>query len=355
MKRAVLVGAVAALGLAQAASAFVVQGPRRSTGDAVEDFRLAPRWDAGAGALIADGVRGLGGGLEYAVDDSVCGLRFLDAPDCDDARAMIAEAARRWADGNAALRFEDVTGFVAPSPPRGRRGERVEGAESDIFAAGSRDFPRFANRAITAYTVLYSEPAALVAAPGGEVRALDGRASSADLWINADRCYYLDPGLPAPGDCVHFGAMLQHEFSHVLGLDHPDAAPRQNLDTNLVAGDPLVFDCRDPAASLVVNPAIDRRASTIGENVHSPERWLRGLSPDDLGGRDALYPVCGAPLQVADAYSTFETNGACLAFANGPGGLATGRGPDPQSAQTAARRACGPDCAAGEAVCFSLP
>ena len=360
MRRALAALALAFLSGAGPATGFVVQGPRQSTGDPIQDFRLAPRWDAGTETLIGDGVRGLGGGLEYVVDDSVCDLRFIDIVSCDDVKAVIAEAAARWAAGHARLYFEDITGDVEPSRPRRSPNGRIEGAELDIFAANARAFPRFVNRAITAYTVLYSEPVALVLSSNGAVRSLDGRASSADMWLNADRCYFLDPYFPNPGDCVHFGSVVQHELAHVIGLDHPDAAASRNLDTNAIVGDAMVFDCRDPSFDLVVNPDIDRFATAIGVNVDTPDRWLRGLSPDDIGGRDALYPTCeAAPVEVAraDLSSSSDTaedtaTGPCIAFARGSDGPISARGDTKDAARTAARFACGMTCEVGEAVCF---
>jgi hypothetical protein len=299
-----------ALCLAGTAAAFVVQGPRRSTGSILEDLAQAPRWDASGGSLIYDGVRGLGGGLEYALDESVCQLRFMDGSTCQDAQRMVAEAVSRWQAGHANLYFTEVTGHIPPSRPREVRGQpRVEGAEIDIMAAGSATFPVFENGAITAYTILYSEPGrALTRTDGSISRLIDGRASSADIWINADRCYYVDPAAVdrVPVGCVHFGTMILHELGHAIGLDHPDGAPGSNITARSVLGRgfaartgaeaapaPLTEGaCSVGVSGLVIGQAIDRSAVMIGSDVWKPRQWLQGLTPDDLAGRDALYPNC---------------------------------------------------------------
>jgi hypothetical protein len=307
-----LVWFISLLFVCDTAFAFVVQGPRRPTGNPLEDLAQAPRWDAAGGSLVETGARGLGGGLEYAIDESVCQLRFVDGSTCADAQDMIAEAARRWEAGHTNLRFADVTGLFTPTPPKvSRDSTRQEGAEIDIMAAGSASFGVFQNGAITAYTILYSEPErALTRTDGSLARLVDGRASSADLWINSDRCYYLKPEAQTivPPQCVHFGTMILHELGHTIGLDHPDGAPGMNIQALLRRGfaartasapdthpslSPPSMGCSVTAADLLPHPQIDGQAVMIGSDVWKPRQWLSGLTADDLAGRDALYPNCG--------------------------------------------------------------
>ena len=58
---------------------FVVEGPRGGGRDALDHLERAPRWALSTGILVDTQARGLGGGLEYSIDDSLCGLRFIDA------------------------------------------------------------------------------------------------------------------------------------------------------------------------------------------------------------------------------------------------------------------------------------
>jgi hypothetical protein len=50
--------------------------------------------------------------------------------------------------------------------------------------------------------------------------------------------------------------------------------------------------CSVAASDLLIGQGIDRNAVMIGSDVWKPRQWLQGLTPDDLAGRDALYPNC---------------------------------------------------------------
>ena len=138
---------VIALINAPLASAFVVEGPRVSTGDALTDLKRAPRWADTHGSLRENGVRGLGGGLEYAVDDSICTLNFVDETNCDTAKRFIDEALERWADGHEKLTFTNVSGEIAPSFPLAVFGQTDQGAEIDFYASTPSEFPVFQDAA----------------------------------------------------------------------------------------------------------------------------------------------------------------------------------------------------------------
>ena len=58
------------------ATAFVVEGPRRPAVSAKAHLATAPRWGNSRSAFLQSGERGLGGGLEYVVDDSICGYEL---------------------------------------------------------------------------------------------------------------------------------------------------------------------------------------------------------------------------------------------------------------------------------------
>ncbi|MEL6245828.1 MAG: DUF4189 domain-containing protein [Pseudomonadota bacterium] len=271
---------------------FVVEGPRQPAPDALVHASSAPRWAAGAGDLVTTGERGLGGGLEYAVDESVCAMRFIDGSDCAAVHLALAEALDEWASGHPALRFTDVSDRVEPAFPLAVFGDRAQGAEIDFFAAGGDGFPPFLNIRTTGYTIFYERPQAQLALTNGSMLRGIGQIESADVRFNAARCYYIDTAQGRP-DCVHFPSLVLHEVGHALGIGHPEDSIGLNLDTDDDPTNEIVIDCRDPQTGLAPSPRYSGAAVAVGRDVQGPGRWRRGLTWDDVAARDFLYPHCG--------------------------------------------------------------
>ena len=277
------------------AEGFVVEGPRVSTGLAIEDLRRAPRWDYGEGAFIETGERGLGGGLEYAIDDSICTIDLLDDVPCDALHQAVEEALRRWAVGHEQIYFTDITGQVTPGFPLAVFGETEQGAEIDVFAATPLEFPNFRSASMHGHTLFYARPssAGVRLTNGTHIRNVDGRFESADIRVNRARCYYLDPSLGgAAPECVHFPTLILHEIGHALGVGHPDETGRGNLDNDDDPYNAVALNCSDTTAGLRESRRYDENAVMVGTGVQSAARWLRGLTADDIASRDALYPNC---------------------------------------------------------------
>jgi hypothetical protein len=359
--RLVALAVAAALIAVPKAHAFVVEAPDGGAGDPARDFHTAARWDMGAGSLIGTGERGLGGGLEYAIDDTVCAnLQFADDPDCAAIKAQIAEALRRWGVGHPAIAFADVTGAIAPKLAPAVGGWSGVGAEIDFFAVSGSEFMRDHGEAVAADTRRTYLFAPAPRDPEG--RALTearGRITAADVRFNADVCFHLDPAADAPG-CVHFGSVVMHEIAHVLGLDHPDEHPDRNLDDDADPGGAMAIACDAPGARLAASPRTERYAVANGRWTGSGY-WTRGLTHDDLAGRDALYPHCDTT-QVAAA-SGGARRWAAFALSEGEGAAAAfGWSRDAvtqQEARASARDACaryGARCevAAVFTDCFAL-
>ncbi|MEL7128030.1 MAG: DUF4189 domain-containing protein [Pseudomonadota bacterium] len=276
------------------ADAFVVEGPKEKAPSAKAHLDRAPRWGLSAGSLVDAGERGLGGGLEYAVDDSVCQMRFVDGSTCLEIKAALQDALDRWASGHPSLRFVDVTGQVDPAFPLAALGTSAQGAEIDFFGSAPEAFPPFQNTSITGYALFYERPQASLVLTNGQIaKGPIGRIESADVRFNTSYCFYIDPLFDALDNCVHFPSLVLHEVSHALGIGHPEEAVQFNLDSDQVRGNEIKIDCLAPSEGLVVMPDYDGAAVAHGQDVQGPGRWRRGLTWDDVAARDALYPHCG--------------------------------------------------------------
>lgn len=345
-----LLGALLVMSFAARSEAFVVEGPRDGARDAIDNLLRSPRWGLTGGSLERTGERGLGGGLEYAIDDSLCELRFVHAVSCADIRDSVQLAAMRWGQGHPALSFTDVTGRIAPARTFGPGGAR-QGAEIDFFADMPSQFPPFQGTRVTGYTIFYERPSATLVLTNGQTLRDVGRIESVDVRLNAARCYYIDLAFAQP-DCVHFPSLVLHEIGHALGLDHPDEFTQYNLDSDTDPGNRLVVNCRAPEIGLQRSPFVLPSAVLVGQDVQGPGRWKRGLSWDDVAGRDALYPHCGIEIIARD----FRGWGA---FALSDDGRRFGRVQLADSEPSARRDAladCGTECRVVAAFegCFAL-
>tara|TARA_R100001086_G_scaffold236611_1_gene160149 strand:+ start:708 stop:1937 length:1230 start_codon:yes stop_codon:yes gene_type:complete len=275
-----------------AANAFVVEGPRQSTGDPVEDLRQAPRWAVTEGSLVQTGQRGLGGGLEYVIDDSICQLNLVDGGNCEGAKTAIRQALSRWSDGHPALAFSDVTGRIKTGFPLAVLGQTQQGAEIDFLASTPAEFPNFRTALTNGYTIFYTRGRRGVLMTNGvENEVAEGAIESADIRVNLARCYYLDPEFDRP-DCVHFPTLIFHEIGHALGIGHPDDSQTRNLDNDDIPYNALPIDCMDPTRGLKSSMQVQAAAVLVGRDVQGAGRWRRGLTHDDAAARNALYPHC---------------------------------------------------------------
>jgi hypothetical protein len=256
--------------------------------DGSDDLLDAARWSNLQGSLATHGVRGLGGGLEYAIASDFCTNlipQIVDDPTCNELEDAIQETFDVWSDGHPVLHFVNMTkSVVAKLPPAGSADPwRGYGAEIDIFAKDPKEYPKVERSGAWAeFWYLFTDP---VSTNG---RVISGNTmTSADVVFNRDACYFMNPDSSRRG-CNHFSSILLHEIGHALGLDHPNEYRGRNF--RLKSADTLI-DCRSPESAFVLSNRIDRRAvMNTSRGRSQPVRTE--LTDDDLDGRDFLYPAC---------------------------------------------------------------
>jgi hypothetical protein len=261
---------------------FGVSGTRADAFALYPDNEL-PEW-LPAAARWVDGF-GLEDGIQVGVEAGFEAAIGIEAPDeVALVRAAIVDAFEAWQ--NPVLHF-DIT-FDA-TVVRGAD----SGFEIELFAVPNDD-PVF----------------------GGAF--LFGLAEQARTWSAAVRP--LTNGMLAPGWIVWGGdvfinstaaiaasALLQdnqerldalqrlvsHEVGHVLGLGHPNFG---GFDTDLDPLNAMPIDPADPYANLFwqanYDPTAVMASSPCGGGLNiCPVFFVKNLQPDDIAGRDALYPV----------------------------------------------------------------
>ncbi len=312
--RQAVIGVAMLSATATSALAFVVEGPQDRPWTPAEDVDRAARWTAGHRALVDGGPRGLGGGLEIAIDDSLCqSLTILDRPDCALVRAAVMEAARRWEEGHPILHFVEVSDRISPMGQGAHPPSQGQGAEIDIFAATPEEFPPFRLTGIAAVTMYYFDVGAQPLLTNGSAAPLSaGTLQAADIRLSTDACYYLEASHRRFG-CAHLPSIMMHEIGHVLGVDHPDERTDRNLDDDEQPGNVMPINCMSPSLSLRHSPRVEAGATAIA-HLWGDNAWARGLTNDDIAARDALYPHCD--IRVIDRGGPQRWG----AFARGEGG-----------------------------------
>jgi len=244
---------------------------------AAELLPMAARW--------VDGF-GLEGGIQVGVEAGFEAALGIEDPDqVALVRAAIVDAFEAWE--NPALDF-DVT-FDAPVV----RGPEL-GFEIDLLAAPWDD-PVFGGElwfGLAEQALTWSDDRHLangMLAPGWIV-------SGGDVYINST--LVLAASALMNNDQERLDALqrlVTHEVGHILGLGHPNFG---SFDTDLDPLNAMPIDPSDPYANLFWQANYDATAvmaaSPCGGGVNiCPVFFVKDLQPDDVAGRDALYPVPG--------------------------------------------------------------
>jgi hypothetical protein len=260
--------------------------------DPTDDVQSVSRWNNIPGSLVDNGVRGLGGGIEYSVSPDFCATlipQFIDEPKpaCDDLRVSIRRAFDRWSQGHPVLRFTDVSDRIQPELPP--TGERVPwngfGAEIDFLALTGEQFPPV--RPFAAYSTTWYRFEDPVATNGQTLKG--STTTSVDVVFKSTACFYAANGLSS--GCNHFESLVLHEIGHALSLDHPNEFPRRNFDTDDDPANRTEIACADPGQGLRLSPNIDTQA-VMNSSMGRALQVRLELTPDDIAGRDFFYPIC---------------------------------------------------------------
>ena len=289
-------GAIAAIGFTLAAipnqaKGFVLMSDfnNGTPSDYSDDLLDAPRWSNVPGSFVEDGVRGLGGGVEYMVSPDFCDRlipRFVDPtpPSCVQLEATVQKMLDAWSSGSPALSFVNVTDKVALDP------DRFESLpELIVLTMEPADFEKFSGTTAVAVGNSWSVEDDPIGTSG---HLLPGNSIiSSYVVFDTDACYFFDPALLSTvgNECSHFSTVMLHEIGHTLGLGHPNQFPKRNFVRRSIGADGLDRRCdRDPAQNYKLQPGA---APDALMNSASP-RVQVALAPDDLEGLRFLYPIC---------------------------------------------------------------
>jgi len=228
---------------------------------------------------------GLEGGIQVGVEAGFEAALGIETPeDVALVRTAIIESFRAWE--NPVLRF-DIT-FDATVVRGGSAGFEI-----DILAVPFDD-PIFNGQLWFGIVDEASRWDSLSRTLTNGTLARGYIITGGDIFINSTLALAMEVLLANDQERLDaLQRLVTHEAGHLLGLGHPND---WSLDTDLDPFNAMPIDPADPYANLFWQPNYDptavMAASPCGGGLSvCPALFVKDLQPDDIGGRDALYPI----------------------------------------------------------------
>ncbi len=251
----------------------------------LETFEQADRWSS---------VSGLSDGIQVGVEAGFATELGAVGGEVALLNQAVEDAFIAWE--NDVLQFDIVLDAAGVSEGASN------GFELDLFAVRATH-PLFSGNSffgVTLFDTVFDPNRPLTNGQSFAGRAITG----ADIYINVDNVQSLSLGLgmSQAQQLDSLQRLLMHEIGHAIGLGHSNSnnpfGTGTFYDTDFDPFNTMAIDPTDPFNDLLVSGIADNSAIMSNRPCGEPANFIgcgalfyTSLQNDDIGGRDALYPV----------------------------------------------------------------